>query len=364
MNTGRIDTIPPRAFGAEGLGAEDLAYAGSTFREVRDAVFANPYYAVWGAPGSPPLPRYQVTLWSVLAGLLPFGRRYPFLEAARRAVGSAADLRWGPDGRGYRRLLHPNGVCLTGTWEITEPTDYTGYFRQGRAGLAVARYSTCCTETRRGRRRSLSMVGKVYPTTDRADPRRVRPANFITQQDIGGDRTDYVNDAEIRNAPDTTAWRRGLFGLPVILLTGLVFKVTDKQPSHRQLYEIAELGKPVSEPTRAPEFMRLLVDPVQPRVEGKDLDFRDEVLAQIYDRGDPTPKRKLTFNVEVSDEGTTRGPQVYQRRTITNWRRVGRLVFEEAVASYNGDFVIHFHHPPWRADRNDPSSLARRRGSP
>jgi hypothetical protein len=35
-------------------------------------------------------------------------------------------------------------------------------------------------------------------------------------------------------------------------------------------------------------------------------------------------------------------------------------VFDEVVASYNGDFVIHFHHPPWRNDRNDPSTLARR----
>ncbi len=109
--------------------------------------------------------------------------------------------------------------------------------------------------------------------------------------------------------------------------------------------------------------MRLLVDPAQPRVGGEGLDFRDEVLAQVYDRGDPTPRRQLTFRIEVSDEGSTRGPPVYQRRTIKGWRRIGRLVFEEAVASYNGDFVVHFHHPPWRADRNDPSSRARRRGS-
>lgn len=361
MSPGRIDTLP-RTLGPQEVTAEDSAYSGSTFQEVRDALFANPYYTVWGAPGSAPLPRYRVTLASVLAGILPFGRRYQFLEAARRTLASRADLRWGPDRRGFRRLLHPNGICLTGIWEVTQATDYTGYFRQGRVGLVIARYSTCCTETRRGRWRSLSLVGKVYPTTDRNSPERVRPANFITQQDLGGDRTEYINDADLRNAPDTTAWRRGLFGLPVILLTGIVFQLADKQPAHRQLYEIAELGKPDSEATRAPEFMRLLVDPAQSRIGGDGLDFRDEILGQIYDRGDSAPKRTLTFHIEVSDEGSTCGPVVYQRRRIRNWRRVGRLVFGEAVASYNGDFVVHFHHPPWRADRNDPSSLAHPRG--
>jgi len=39
--------------------------------------------------------------------------------------------------------------------------------------------------------------------------------------------------------------------------------------------------------------------------------------------------------------------------------RIGTLVFDHAVASYNGDFVIHFNHPTWRADRNDPATAAR-----
>ena len=77
----------------------------------------------------------------------------------------------------------------------------------------------------------------------------------------------------------------------------------DRMPSIRQLYEIAELGKPAGEPTRTPEFLRFVVAPEQPRIPGEQLDFRDEVMAQIYDRGDPTPKRTLTFLIEVTDEG-------------------------------------------------------------
>ena len=82
-------------------------------------------------------------------------------------------------------------------------------------------------------------------------------------------------------------------------------------------------------------------------------------MAQIFDRGDPTPKRRLTFNIELTDEGETTGTAAEERRTFRNWRRVGTLTFDNAVASYNGDFVLHFNHPTWRKDRNDPSTATR-----
>jgi len=89
------------------------------------------------------------------------------------------------------------------------------------------------------------------------------------------------------------------------------------------------------------------------------LDFRDEIMAQIFDKGDPTPKRTLTFQIEVTDEGSIHGTQGFLRRTFRNWRRIGTLSFSSAVASYNGDFVIHFNHPTWRDNRNDPATATR-----
>jgi hypothetical protein len=140
----------------------------------------------------------------------------------------------------------------------------------------VGRYSTCCTNTRRGQTRSLALVGELYPATDSDHPQPLRTASFITQQDIAGENTEYINDVELRNAPDVHAWRRGL-GLPILLVTGLVFQGVDREPAERQLYQIAELGKAAGEPTRAPRYMRLRVVPEQPRIEGDRLDFRDEV---------------------------------------------------------------------------------------
>ena len=347
-----------RFFGTEQVTDADRAYRGSRFAEVRDALFANPYQKVWGGPEEPPLPVYGVTLLSVLRGVLPSGLPYFFRQAVERAVDSRADLRWGADNKGFRRLLHPNGICLTGLWEINEETRYSGYFAKDSRALVIGRYSTCCTETRRGHERSLSLVGKLFPTTDPNHSEPLVTANFITQQDIGGDRTDYINDAETRNAPNTTAWRRGL-GAPVLLVTGVVFGRVDKNPTIRQLYQIAELGKSPAQPTRTPTYMRLVVDSAQPRIEGNALDFRDEIMAQLFDRGDPTPKRTLTFHIEITEEGSTSGPDFLQRRTFTNWTRIGRMTFDNAVASYNGDFVIHFTHPTWRDDPNNPATATR-----
>ncbi|MGR9087147.1 MAG: hypothetical protein ACU841_08745 [Gammaproteobacteria bacterium] len=340
---------------------DDRGYTGSRFSDVRQAIFANPYQTVWGAQNAASLPIYEVTLRSIISGLLPFGKPWRFLQAVARTVDSDADLRWGTDGKGFRRLLHPNGICLTGLWEIIEENEYSGYFKKGSNALVIGRYSTCCTDTRRGHVRSLSLAGKLYPTTDSGHETPLRTANFFTQQDLGGDFSEFINDAELRNTPDTRSWRRGS-GLPVLLLEGAAFFWIDNEPSQRQLYEIAELGKGREEPTRTPEYMRLTVDSSQPRISGEQLDFRDEIMAQIYDNGDPDPKRQLAFNIEVSDSGKTRGLPVYQRRIIDDWRKIGRIIFSEAVASYNGDFVLHFNHPTWRDDRNDPSTATRTGG--
>ena len=156
---------------------QDRGYRGSLFDEVRKALFANPYQRVWGAEGEPPLPVEKTTLGSVLRGLLPFARHYLLRQATEREVDAKADMRWGADGRGYRRLLHRNGICLIGLWEITEPTNYSGYFRQGSRALLIARYSTCCDETRRGHTRSASTASRggwspPAPPIARAAPSR------------------------------------------------------------------------------------------------------------------------------------------------------------------------------------------------
>src|SRR5262245_47096498 len=217
--------MPTSEFGTQELTDEDRGYGGSRFSEVVDALFANPYQRVWGGAGEAPLPVYQISLGSL------FRRR--LFNASARAVDSGADLRWGSDRKGFRRLVHPNGVCLIGKWRITGESEYTGYFTKGSVALVIGRYSTCCGETRRGSMRSLSLVGKLFPTTDPNHTTPLRTANFMTQEDIGGSRTEFINAVELLNAPDTTVSRRGS-GAPILLMVGLIFRRVDNRPTIRQ----------------------------------------------------------------------------------------------------------------------------------
>jgi hypothetical protein len=354
--------VPDDEIGYEQFTDEDRQYAGSRFRDVVDALFANPYQKVWGRQGEPPLPVQEVTIRSVFGGLLSLGKPPRFQHASERALDSAADLRWGPDRKGFARLLHPNAVCLIGRWEITEDSPYSGYFARGRSALVIGRYSSGAGGLKRGQIRSLALVGKLFPTTDPNHPTPLGTANFITQEDIGGARTESINAAELLNAPDVTVFRRGPAGT-ILVKVAAVFRRVDQQPTIRQLYPIAELGKPAGEPTKAPQFMRLRVAAGHPVIPGAELDVRDEVMAQIFDKGDPTPKRTLTFTIEVTDDGHTSGSPFRVRRTFRNWRRIGQMVFDNAVASYNGDAVIHFTHPTWRQDRNDPATATRVNGA-
>jgi hypothetical protein len=77
------------------------------------------------------------------------------------------------------------------------------------------------------------MVGRIFPTMDRNHPQPLPTANFITQEDIGGIKTENINDALLRNAPDTTPIRRG-FGAPILMLTGIALKVAETKETIRQ----------------------------------------------------------------------------------------------------------------------------------
>lgn len=353
---------PDAIFGTQGLTQEDKDYHGSRFSDVKAAIFTNPYQKVWGDPNEPPLPNYKTTNKSVYAGSLPGGQPPQFKLASIRTLDSAADLRWGKDRKGFRRLVRPNGVCVTGGWEITEDNPYSGYFKKGRQGLVIARISTGVTMTLRGIRRSFGIVLKLYPTVDEHHENLLQTANVFLADDLGGTTASHLTEVDLTNAPHVTGLNRGN-EIPILLKEGLVFELVDRMATIRQVYPIAELGKASDEKTNSPEFMRLKASSGHPVIDERDV--RNEVLAHIFDKGNPTPQRTLSFNISVSDTGKKSGFVFFpkgQRQTITNWQTIGKVTFNNGVASYNGDFVIHFRHPTWRTDRNDPSTAVRKHG--
>ena len=312
---------------------------------------------MWGRAGEPPLPVQEVTIRSVFGGLLsrPGSR---FERASERSLDSGADLRWGPDRKGFTRLLHPNGVCLAGRWQITEDTPYSGYFARGSYGARRRPLFERCGRTRRGQIRSLALVGKLFPTIDPDHPTPLRTANFITQEDIGGARTESINAAELRNAPDVTVFRRGPAGTilyqdrhrlpargqaahdPSALSDRGVGETGGRADERAGVHAAARRARTTADCRRGPRRPRRGHGThLRPRRSGAEAD------ADFHDRGDR--------------RGNDVGYAVSVRRTFRNWRRIGTLVFDNAVVSYNGDAVIHFTHPTWRQDRNDPATATR-----
>ncbi len=342
--------------GPQDMTAEDRSYRGSRYAEVRTAMYANPYRGGHAGQEPGPLPMFKSTIRNAWRGTLS-GQNY-FRQASARSIDSRADLRWGADGKGWRRIIAPNGIVVFGTWEITEDNPYTGYFARGSRGLIIGRVSSDGNETQRGQRRSISLGMKIYPTLDPAHAEPLVPASVIVQEDLGGMRTDYINDAEMVNAPSVHSYRRGIYFL-IMLRAGTHFQRLDKVGDSRQLFEVAELGKPPGVPTNAPEHMLLKMAPGQRRIEGRRLDFRDEIYQHIYAAGDGQPTGVMEFDVSVSSYGRRTGVDGLSNVSVKDWQRIGRLLFTEAVASYNGDHVIQFHHPGWRDDRNDPSTYVR-----
>jgi hypothetical protein len=335
---------------------EDRAYRGSRYSDVRQALYANPYRGGTAGQAPGPLPMFKSTIRNAWRGTV-HGPKF-LKDASARTIDTRSDLRWGTDGKGFRRILAPNGICVLGTWEITAENPYTGYFQKGAKGLTIGRFSSDGNETKRGQRRSISLGMKIYPTTDPNHPTPLIPASVIAQEDLGGMRTAYMNDAELRNKPSVHSYRRGIYVL-VMLRAGLYFFRLDKVADVRQLHEVAELGKPADVATRCPEHMLLKMATGQRRIEGNGLDFRDEIYAHIFQPGADQPTGVMEFDIFVADRGKTSGFPGFRRVTVTDWQRIGTLRFTEAVASYNGDHVIHFHHPGWRDNRNDPSTTIR-----
>ncbi|MGJ0484136.1 MAG: hypothetical protein ACR65R_06325 [Methylomicrobium sp.] len=85
-------------------------------------------------------------------------------------------------------------------------------------------------------------------------------------------------------------------------------------------------------------------------------------MSYIFDKGNPVPQRTLSFDIPASDSGKRTGshyPKAQDRR-LTLGKAIGKLAFNNAGGSFNGDLAIPFRHPLGRKDRNDPDSVLRK----
>lgn len=261
------------------------------------------------------LPQYPMNMRSI------FREGSAALEqAAQRTIGDRTDVR-----ERLPKLLHPNGVCVIGTWKMEHDRAFTGGFAPDTEHLFVGRVSVAMENTTSADKRGFGFAGKLFPTTD---PREtVSTENFFSVDILMGAKTDRFLDTATTNEPEIgfDAW---LIGLGLKIMKAL--KTADENPGFRPLKNVASLGLAPGEGAVHPKWIRLSA--ASATVKNDEADFRAEVLRAVRENA------KLEFVVEGSDTTS-------DRKAASGWSRLGRIEVREAVVSYGCDRRLHFAHP-------------------
>lgn len=309
------------AIGVNSVSAE------SRFNDVWQQVKSDPYEV---------LPQHKVTLESFIS--VDFSK-FPFFrdtltERSIDTIKNDADLL-----PYFKKTLHANGVCLKGSWNITEATPYSGYFSSGSQGLIIARASTALSATQRHEERAFGLAGKIYPTNDEHHATALPTANFFTIENLGGIQRDYFLDAKNTNdiiqiSPTMTVFMNTLVGARV----AAAFMTGDQSGLAtaliRELYPVAELDILEGEQTNEPVWLKIVGSESTPRILRDD--FRDELNIENYPSG-------IMMDIMVATEGSRFGEK--------EWQKIGYILFDDTVASNSCDHRLHFHHPKSRIFR-------------
>ena len=160
----------------------DNTYHPSSFQEVRDAVFSDPFS------------KENYPIHDVNVGTLINGFKNRLYTAAHKAIHEKHDIR-----PRFDKLIHSNGMGFSGKWEITEDSPYTGLFAKGSEALMVARISAILTATDYDSRRGFGFAAKLFPTVDVNE--KVETVDLILLDTFVGRPKAYASDVTITNHP-------------------------------------------------------------------------------------------------------------------------------------------------------------------
>lgn len=304
------------------LAGSSAALADSRFNDVQAVVF--------GMPKTAESPVEQAELAVYAAGQLP---QYP-VTASRMVVGGVNLLRRDAE-RTLRdtvdfyprleKLVHANGICLAGRWQIDSATPYTGYFKQGAEGLWLGRASVSLSETKRGQPRGFAMAGKLFPTLD--PTKTVPTASFFLADVLSGTQREHYLQTAMTNQPKI-GFR--FAAIPLMFQVSRAFSGLDKQAGYRPVDNIAALGEPVAgSAIRAPKFLMLRPSPNNPLNDA--VDFRDELnLSKAH-------APAWQWQIWVSDQASS--------PTDEGWQKIGQITANQSIVSYGCDRQLHFAHP-------------------
>ncbi|OUR99772.1 hypothetical protein A9Q84_01730 [Halobacteriovorax marinus] len=254
-------------------------------------------------------------------------------QSANRTISNRSDIL-----PYFEKLVHPNGTCLLGEWKIDEDNIYTGYFKKGSQGLIVSRASVALSDTKRGKRRSFGLAGKIYPTTDINHSENLETANFFTMDDLGGTKIKKFSLTKLTNEPELSVSLGAIFLIRMARFVSKAFTNADNNPGLRQLWQISSLGLKDGEAQLTPMWMRLSA--VKGFEYNSEKDFRNEIAENIKRNGD------MTFSIEVAGTMNAGSEQV------KSFTKIGTIKYTEISASEGCDHRLHFNHPKLRADLN------------
>lgn len=296
------------------LGVNAKNFAGSTYDSVQSQIESDTYKV---------LPKHKISFASLFGFL-----KSKIKIAASRTLSDRSDIL--PQ---FRKLAHPNGVCLSGTWEITESSPYGGYFKKGSEALIIARASTAMSGTTRGKNRAFGLAGKIFPTNNPFHEEKLHTANFFLVDDLGGTKASHYTDVEMTNAPAVSKTAAVIAHLAYALKLAATFGAADSNPGIRQVYEISELGEASPEKVLTPQWMKVGAQKGQAVSKN---DFRDELSMENY-------AGELLMDISVASK------EVNGKK---NWKKIGLIRFTESNASNSCDHRLHFPHPKWKSNLN------------
>lgn len=293
----------------------DSTYEGSRVDETWDIITENPYKELFETKVN--MDRFLKWGDSKLS------------QSANRTINDKSDIL-----PYFEKLVHANGVCLLGKWEIDTENEYSGYFKNGSSGMIIARASVALSDTTRGNKRSFGFAGKIFPTNDLHHLENVKTANFFTMDDLGGTKIKKYTDGAFTNEPKVSISPSSIFLIRMASFVSKVFKKVDSNPGLRQLWQISNLNHEGESNT--PMWMQL-TSKKQSFISSKK-DFREEILENLKENGE------VLFDISVT------GKMALGSSQKKNFKRIGKITFEQAINSEGCDHRLHFNHPKLRSD--------------
>ncbi len=285
-------------------------YEGSTAQDIWSQVTSTPYLS---------LPKNKISYRSLFKGF-----KSKIKQSANRTLSNKSDIL-----PYFDKLAHPNGICLKGTWNITEDNPYTGYFKKDSEAIIIARSSVALSRTTVGSNRGFGLAGKIFPTLD--ENQRVKTANFFLIDDLGGTKAPHYTGVEMTNEPEVSKTLAVIKNIAYSIKLALTFGKADSNPGIRQLYQISEISE--TDNTVTPKWMMIKARKGQ---DVNERDFRDEL--NIENRAS-----NILFDIYATSTEVNKKKQ---------WKNLGYIEFTESTVSESCDHRLHFNHPKWKSNLN------------